>query len=49
MSNNLYSLINIEELLINEYYSKYIKNPKLNSIYDKEILNNYSNIYSKFR
>jgi|LakMenEpi03Aug12_release.lakeMendotaPanAssembly.Ray.scaffolds.fasta_scaffold3174944_1 hypothetical protein len=43
---------NIEELLIKEYYIKYLpKNnelvKKLNTIYDKEILNNYSNIYSR--
>ena len=42
---------NIEELLIKEYYIKYLpKNnelvKKLNTIYDKEILN-YSNIYSR--
>lgn len=43
---------NIEELLIKEYYIKYlpknnelVKNP--NTIYDKEILNNYTNIYSR--
>ena len=41
---------NIEELLIKEYYIKYLsKNnelvKKLNTIYDNEILNNYSNIY----
>jgi hypothetical protein len=43
---------NIEELLIKEYYIKYLpKNnelvKKLNTIYDREILNNYSNIYSR--
>jgi hypothetical protein len=43
---------NIEELLIKEYYIKYFskKNEivkKPNTIYDKEILNNYSNIYSR--
>jgi hypothetical protein len=43
---------NIEHLLIKEYYIKYLpKNnelvKKLNTIYDKEILNNYSNIYSR--
>lgn len=43
---------NIEELLIKEYYIKYLskKNEivkKPNTIYDKEILNNYSNIYSR--
>jgi hypothetical protein len=43
---------NIEELLIKEYYIKYLpKNNELvknlNTIYDKEILNNYSNIYSR--
>lgn len=43
---------NFEELLIKEYYIKYlsknnelVKNP--NTIYDKEILNNYTNIYSR--
>jgi hypothetical protein len=44
---------NIEELLIKEYYIKYLpenseilKTPP-NTIYDREILNIYSNIYSR--
>lgn len=42
---------NIEELLIKEYYTKYLpKNSEIlkkppNTIYDREILNIYSNIY----
>lgn len=42
---------NIEELLIKEYYIKYLpKNSEIlkkpsNTIYDREILNIYSNIY----
>ena len=40
---------NIEELLIKEYYLKYLPNNSElfktpNTIYDKEILNNYSKI-----
>ena len=44
---------NIEELLIKEYYIKYLpKNSEIlkkpyNTIYDREILNIYSNIYSR--
>jgi len=40
---------NIEELLIREYYSKYLLVSKKNNIYDKEILKTYSNIYSPYR
>ena len=41
---------NIEELLIKEYYTKYLpKNSNLvkkpNTIYDKELLNNYCKIF----
>jgi len=40
-------LNNIEELLIKEYFSKYLSKTKCNNnIFEKEILNNYSNIYS---
>jgi hypothetical protein len=40
---------NIEELLIKEYYLKYLPNnsellKQPNTIYDREILNNYSKI-----
>ena len=40
---------NIEELLIKEYYLKYLPNnsellKRPNTIYDREILNNYSKI-----
>jgi len=53
MNNKNKTIVNnIEELLIKEYYIKYLsKNNELvkkpNTIYDKEILNNYSNIYSR--
>lgn len=44
---------NIEELLIKEYYIKYLPNngeivkKPFNTIYDREILNIYSNIYAR--
>jgi len=38
---------NIEELLIKEYFRKYLSKPiKCNNIYEKKILITYSNIYS---
>ena len=41
---------NIEELIIKEYYRKYLSKPiKCNNIYEKELLNTYSNIYSSNR
>jgi hypothetical protein len=46
---------NIEELLIKEYYLKYLQNNSelcktSNTIYDREILNNYSKfVYSPNR
>jgi len=43
-------LNNIEELLIREYYRKYLSIPmKCNNFYEKELLNTYSNIYSSNR
>lgn len=44
-------LNNVEELLIKEYYMKYLPKSSYgpNNIYEKEILNNYSNIYSRDR
>jgi hypothetical protein len=44
-------LSNVEELLIKEYYRKYLPKSSYgpNNIYEKEILNNYSNIYSQDR
>ena len=44
-------LSNVEELLIKEYYRKYLLKSSYgpNNIYEKEILNNYSNIYSRDR
>jgi hypothetical protein len=49
--NNSHRIIvnNIEELLIREYYSKYLLVPKKNNIYEKELLKTYSNIYSSDR
>jgi hypothetical protein len=50
MNNSQQIMINnIEELLIKEYYSKYLLVSKKNNIYDKEILRTYSNIYSPNR
>lgn len=44
-------LNNVEELIIKEYYRKYLPKSSYdqNNIYEKEILNNYSNIYSRDR
>jgi hypothetical protein len=50
MNNSQHIIVNnIEELLIKEYYSKYLLVSKKNNIYDKEILRTYSNIYSPNR
>jgi len=50
MNNSQQIMINnIEELLIREYYSKYLLVSKINNIYDREMLKTYSNIYSPDR
>jgi hypothetical protein len=50
MNNSQQIMINnIEELLIREYYSKYLLVSKKNNIYDIEMLKTYSNIYSPDR
>lgn len=49
--NKCIVLRNIEDLIIREYYSKYLKKSSYipNNIYEKEILYNYCNIYSRDR